>query len=153
FYLDSHGIYRVSELDDFPWLLHGFGTANPDIPALYPQLATLKQIHSAIWVNAEGRRGVLGQGDALIDDTPGAVIAVKTADCVPVLLVDPERRAVAAIHAGWRGTAARIVESVAKAMSPVDLHAAIGPSIGKCCYEVGPEVSAEFGEQGRTCID
>jgi purine-nucleoside/S-methyl-5'-thioadenosine phosphorylase / adenosine deaminase len=72
---------------------------------------------------------------------------------VPILLVDPAHRAVAAVHAGWRGTAARIVASVAKAMGSGELYAAIGPGIGKCCYEVGPEVSAEFGEQGHTCID
>jgi YfiH family protein len=153
FYLDSRGIYRVEELDAFPWLVHGFGTRNSDIPSLFPNLATLKQVHSGIWVPAEGRTGVIGEGDALIENTPGAVIAVKTADCIPILLVEPDLRLVAAVHAGWRGTAARIVRGTSLAMGASGLHAAIGPGIGKCCYEVGPEVSAQLGEQGRTCID
>jgi YfiH family protein len=86
-------------------------------------------------------------------------VAVKTADCIPILLADERRRAVAAVHAGWRGTAGRIVGSAIAAMrqrfdtDPADLHAAIGPGIGKCCYEVGPEVSAQFGEQGRVRLD
>ena len=98
-------------------------------------------------------------GDALLEDAPGAVIAVKTADCVPILLVDERNRAVAAVHAGWRGTVARIALRAVQAMSrrfstdPRDLHAAIGPAIGACCYEVGPEVATQFGLEGRSHID
>lgn len=156
---DSGEIYRVSELESLPWLIHGFGTRLADIPSQFGRLATLKQIHSASCVAAEGRTGILGQGDALLEDTPGSVIAVKTADCIPILLADERRRAVAAVHAGWRGTAARIVAGAIAAMQerfgtdPADLHAAIGPGIGVCCYEVGPEVSAQFGEQGRVRLD
>jgi len=89
--------------------------------------------------------------DALIENTPGIAIGVKTADCVPILLADPVSRAVAAIHAGWRGTAAGIVAAAIRCMAsefgtqPEDIHAAIGPSIRPCCYEVGPEVAIEFG--------
>ncbi len=75
----------------------------------FANLATLKQIHSSTCIPAAGRSGMLGEGDALLENTPGAVVAVKTADCIPVLLVDERQRAVAAVHAGWRGTAARIV--------------------------------------------
>ncbi len=158
FYKDARQIYHASELDAFPWLIHGFGTRHSDIPGLFENLATLKQIHSSLCVSAEGRCGVLGQGDALLEDRPGAVVAVKTADCIPVLLVDERRRAVAAVHAGWRGTAARIVAAAVGAMGerfgtePGDLHAAIGPGIGECCYEVGPEVAVQFGKQGRAHI-
>ncbi len=101
----------------------------------------------------------MGEGDALIENQPGSVVAVKTADCMPILLVDERSRAVAAVHAGWRGTAARIAVEAVAAMGgrfgtrPEDLHAAIGPGIGKCCYEVGPEVAAQFGGQGRGHID
>src|SRR6185503_448338 len=115
--------------------------------------------HSAICVSAAGRAGILGEGDALLENTPGSVVAVKTADCIPILLVDERRRAVAAVHAGWRGTAARIVTGAIGRMAErfgtvtADLHAAIGPGIGVCCYEVGPEVAAEFGGQGRAHID
>ena len=108
---------------------------------------------------AEGRSGILGEGDALLENLPGSVVAVKTADCIPVLLVDERSRAVAAVHAGWRGTAARIAAGAVAAMAArfgtraEDLHAAIGPGIGKCCYEVGPEVAVQFGGQGRGHID
>jgi YfiH family protein len=156
---DSGFIYRVSELESLPWLIHGFGTRRTDIPAQFGQLATLKQIHSASCIAADGRCGILGEGDALLENAPGAVIAVKTADCIPILLADERRRAVAAVHAGWRGTAAQIAIGAIQAMrerfgtEPADLHAAIGPGIGKCCYEVGPEVSAQFGGQGSIRLD
>jgi hypothetical protein len=159
FYKDSSQIYRAAELDSFEWLVHGFGTRHADVPALFGNLATLRQIHSSTCVAAEGRAGALGPGDALIENTPGAVVAVRTADCIPILLVDERLRAVAAVHAGWRGTVARIAAHALEALrerfgtSPADVHAAIGPGIGPCCYEVGPEVAAQFGAQGRTRID
>jgi YfiH family protein len=159
FYRDPENIYRVTQLDAFPWLVHGFGTRLADIPAGFAQLATLQQVHSSLCVSAEGRAGLLGEGDALIENQPGSVVAVKTADCIPILLVDERQRAVAAVHAGWRGTAARIAARAVAAMSqrfgtcPEDLHAAVGPGIGKCCYEVGAEVAARFGGQGRGHID
>jgi YfiH family protein len=159
FYRDSENIYRVTDLDALPWLVHGFGTRLSDIPAAFRQLATLKQIHSSSCVAAEGRAGLLGEGDALLENQPGSVVAVKTADCIPILLVDERLHAVAAVHAGWRGTAARIAAEAVTAMAgrfgtrAEDLHAAIGPGIGKCCYEVGPEVAAQFGGQGRGHID
>lgn len=98
---------------------------------------------------AEGK-AVL-EGDGLITDVPGVLLGVGTADCVPVLVVDVEKRVVAAFHAGWRGTVARIVEhGVAKMREEYgsrveDLAAAVGPSIGSCCYTVGDEVQSEFG--------
>jgi YfiH family protein len=159
FYRDPENIYRVTELDALPWLIHGFGTRLSDIPARFAELATLKQIHSSSCVAAEGRSGILGEGDALLENLPGSVVAVKTADCIPVLLVDERSRAVAAVHAGWRGTAARIASGAVASMTerfgtrPEDVYAAIGPGIGKCCYEVGPEVAAQFGGQGRGHID
>lgn len=159
YYRDLENIYRVTELDTFPWLLHGFGTRLSDIPACFAQLATLKQIHSSSCVPAEGRTGILGEGDALIEKQPGSVVAVKTADCIPVLLVDGRSRAVAAVHAGWRGTVARIAAGAVTAMGrrfgtrAEDLHAAIGPGIGECCYEVGADVAAHFGGQGRGHIN
>jgi YfiH family protein len=159
FYRDSDHVYRAAELDAFPWLIHGFGTRDADVAGRFGQLATVKQIHSSTCVVGGGRSGVLGEGDALVEDTPGSVIAVKTADCIPILLVDERHRAVAAVHAGWRGTAARIVARAVETMrdrfgsEPADLHAAIGPGIGKCCYEVGPEVMEQFGGQGSGRLD
>ena len=159
FYRDVNHFYRATELDALAWMVHGFGTRSADAPGLFANLATLKQIHSTTCVAACGRAGMLGQGDALLEKSPGAVVAVKTADCIPILLADERRRAVAAVHAGWRGTVAGIVACAVDAMArefgtrPEDLHAAIGPGIGKCCYEVGPEVAAHFGETGRAHID
>ena len=159
FYRHPSHFYRATELDALTWLVHGFGTRSADAPGLFANLATLKQIHSATCVAARGRAGMLGQGDALLENTLGAVVAVKTADCIPILLADERLRAVAAVHAGWRGTVAGIVARAVEAMArefgtrPEDMHAAIGPGIGKCCYEVGPEVAAHFGESGRAHID
>jgi hypothetical protein len=155
FYKDSQQIYRVRELEVFPWLSHGFGTRN----SAPPEVATVRQIHSDICVTAGGRTGVLGEADALLENTPGHLVAVKTADCIPILLVDEERRTVAAVHAGWRGTVSRIVQKAVGRMRaefgtlPEAVHAAIGPGIGKCCYEVGSEVAAQFGEIGVCHID
>jgi hypothetical protein len=86
-------------------------------------------------------------------NVPGLLLAVQTADCIPVLVADPKRRVVAAFHAGWRGTVKRIVESGVGRMRleygsrPQDLIAAIGPGIGACCYAVGEEVLSEFESQ------
>ncbi len=88
------------------------------------------------------------QGDAVVCGTPGVPVGVFTADCTPVLLADRHGRAVGAIHAGWRGTAAGVVplaiETLARHfdVTAADLIAAIGPAARRCCYEVGPEVVA-----------
>jgi YfiH family protein len=152
FYKDSQNIYRVEPLDAFDWLVHGFGTRWSNSFGSCGNLATVHQIHSDIVIHAGGRSGSLGDGDALIENTPGRLIAVKTADCIPILIVDPRQHAVAAVHAGWRGTvqkiAARAVQDMQRRFSsrPDDLLVAIGPGIGKCCYEVGPEVAQQFAE-------
>jgi len=92
-------------------------------------------------------------GDGLVTNTPGLLLAVLTADCLPVILVDTKRRAVGVLHAGWRGTAKRIVEKGVGEMRhwfgtlPRDIKAAIGPGIHGCCYQVGPEVRQQFESQ------
>ena len=92
-------------------------------------------------------------GDGLITATPGLLLAIQTADCLPIILVDPKRRAVGVFHAGWRGTVKRIVEKGVGEMRrrfgtrPGDLKAAIGPGIHGCCYQVGPEVRDQFESQ------
>ncbi len=89
-------------------------------------------------------------GDALITDSPGILLSVRTADCLPVLLIDAKRQVVAAVHAGWRGALSSIIEKAVGEMrrvfqsKPADLTAAIGPSIRSCCYEVGEEVVEAF---------
>jgi polyphenol oxidase len=90
------------------------------------------------------------EADGLYTNVPGVALGVFVADCVPVLLADPRTGACAAVHAGWRGVVAGVVSSAAQAMEqaygtrPADLRAAMGPSIGACCFEVGPEVVAAF---------
>ena len=89
----------------------------------------------------------------MMTDVPGLLLGVQTADCIPVLVADRKRRAVAAFHAGWRGTVKRIVETGVGRMRlefgsrPEDLIAAIGPGVGACCYAVGEEVLSEFESQ------
>jgi YfiH family protein len=146
----------ADNLAKLPWLTHGFGQRESfgTGHAQYPVgITTVKQIHSARVVDACGRRGDrIEEGDALISQTPGLAIGVRTADCVPILLADARLRTIAAIHAGWRGTAAEIVASTVRQMvdafgtRPQDLVAAVGPGIGGCCYEVGPEVARRFGK-------
>ncbi len=101
---------------------------------------------------ADGNGAVL-RGDALMTRQRGLLLGIQTADCVPVLIADTKTRAVAAFHAGWRGTLARIVERGVGTMrlefgsQPKNLIAAIGPAIGACCYSVGEEVRHEFESQ------
>jgi hypothetical protein len=134
-------------------------------------LASLRQVHSASVYQVQ--RGTSGEleyrfggnemteqpgiappaGDALLTDQARTLLSVRTADCLPLLLVDPKQRAVAAVHAGWRGALARIVEKAVGDMrraygsEPQSLRAVLGPSIRVCCYEVGEEVVEAF--QGR----
>jgi polyphenol oxidase len=122
-------------------------------------LVTLRQIHSSLIrrVQAKDVRGyempAVLKGDGLMTDEPGVLLGIQTADCIPVLVADRKQRAVAAFHAGWRGTLARIVENGVGRMRlefgsrPADLIASIGPGIGQCCYAVGEEVQQEFESQ------
>lgn len=143
--------------DDLDWLTHGFGLRESTLPA---GVRLLKQIHSANVFDA-ARCGPGEEGDALISREAGVIVGVKTADCVPVLLADPKTQTVAAIHAGWRGTVENVVVRAVEALArewgarPADIRAAIGPSIGPCCYEVGPEVAVRFeaGCNSRKHID
>jgi len=130
-------------------------------------LVTLRQIHSATVHRVKEEDGALEgklqtaegkavlEGDGLITDQPAVLLAVGTADCVPVLVVDIEKRVVAAYHAGWRGTAAQIVEQGIATMREEygtrveDLMAAIGPGIGPCCYTIGEEVRNAFSQRFR----
>jgi len=118
-----------------------------------PLLVTLRQVHSDLIHVVNGASADPIVGDGLITDTPGLVLAVQTADCLPVMLVDSKRKAVGMFHAGWRGTLRRIVEKGVGEMrrnfgcEPKDLQAAIGPGIRQCCFEVGPEVRVRFEAQ------
>jgi polyphenol oxidase len=116
-------------------------------------LVTLRQFHSDVIYVAAAPCDEAPRADALITSTAGLLLGVQTADCVPVLLADTRARVVAAIHAGWRGTLARIVVKALGQMTmqfgsrPRDVVAALGPAIGRCCYEVGPDVAQAFASQ------
>jgi YfiH family protein len=122
------------------------------------EVARLNQVHGNAVMAV--RRGRLRSdqpvdADVLVSDDPAVAIAVRAADCVPLLLADRATGAVAAVHAGWRGTAARAAVAAVDAMArefgsrPADLTVAIGPSIGPCCYEVGPELVDAFAAAGH----
>ncbi|MFZ0735006.1 MAG: peptidoglycan editing factor PgeF [Candidatus Sulfotelmatobacter sp.] len=126
--------------------------AKLDGEALWP-LITLRQIHSDRIHCVDSVPEEPMAGDGLITSTPGLLLAIQTADCLPVILVDAKRHAVGVFHAGWRGTLARIVEKGVGEMYrhfgtlPRDLKAAIGPGIQGCCYAVGDEVRMKFESQ------
>jgi YfiH family protein len=111
---------------------------------------SLHQIHSDVVRSFDAAPAKQYKGDAAATKKPGLLLGVRTADCAPVLVVDPKKRVVSAIHAGWRGTLQRIVTKTIGQMQmefgcrPADLLAAIGPTIGGCCYEVGTEVASAF---------
>lgn len=136
---------------------HGFGTRHSGLSQ--DGMASLQQIHSGIVLVADREIGHVGGGDALISNQPGRTISVRTADCLPILLADRRTRVVAAVHAGWRGTVANISANAISRMRadfgsrPEEILAAIGPGIGKCCYEVGADVAQHFGEAQAAYID
>jgi polyphenol oxidase len=116
-------------------------------------LVSLRQIHSDVVCVVDSAPSEPPAGDALLTHVPGLLLAIQTADCIPILLVDARHRAVAAVHAGWRGTLARIAAKAVGRMqmqfgsSPAELLAALGPGIHPCCYEVGPDVVGQFAAQ------
>lgn len=161
----AHGepaAYLTSRLLGEAGLPHLFGTrhfpgerapANPAAPFAAPAAAAvaaraglasdaayLRQVHGADVVVAE-RGGLAGAADVLVADRPGLPLAVFTADCLPIVLYDPRGRRLAVAHAGWRGTARSVARAAVEALArlgsaPGALVAAVGPSIGPCCYEV-----------------
>jgi YfiH family protein len=154
----------VPALDALPGLVHGFEQRDGSLEApeasrrrvaavlaAHGRLLLLRQVHGATVLEApwEGRP----EGDAAVAARAGLLLGIVTADCLPVLLVDPVGRRVAAAHAGWRGTVAGVTAAAVRTLivagsRPSDLLAALGPSIGPCCYEVGDELPEAFGPEG-----
>jgi YfiH family protein len=137
------GCYYSSLLAAFSELDHCFGTA---LAMPEPGYASVHQIHSTRVIEP----GEPGDADALVTREKGLRVAARSADCVPILIYDPVERAVAAVHSGWRGTVSNIAAAAVAELGrrygsrPAALHVAIGPAIGVCCFEVGPEVAQEF---------
>lgn len=116
-------------------------------------LVSLQQVHSDVIHVLDAPPKRAPRGDAAITRAPGVLLAVQTADCVPILLVDTARRIVAAVHAGWRGTLRRIAAKTLGRMRmefgtrPESVVVVLGPAIGQCCYEVGREVAQAYASQ------
>ena len=173
FDLGADGVLRWKPWQQLAWLVHGFSTREAgDFSALdrdrvhwggeeFP-LAMLRQIHSdslhVIAAASENAAPPLREGDGLLAGNTGVLVGVRTADCLPLLLVDRRSRAVAAVHAGWRGSAlaiaARAVEKLTSEMGarPENLEAVIGPGIGVCCYEVGEDVAGRFAARFDSAV-
>lgn len=134
-------------LSGLTWLEHGFASRHAEgWPGEYGRVS---QIHSTDVLVSSGP-DASRKGDALVTDSPGHWIGVRTADCVPILLADTRTHAVAAVHAGWRGTVGNIAGATLQKLAetygtkPAEVTAAIGPCIAECCFEVGPEVAEQF---------
>jgi len=140
---------RCPRLAALSWIEHGFGSRDDGEWTSPEQTAKLRQVHGSAVVSVDAP-GEHGEGDALISSSPDLWLEVRTADCVPILLADSVRRVVVAVHAGWRGTAASISRITVEMLcaewgsKPGDLQVAMGPCIGRCCFEVGEDVARQF---------
>jgi len=141
-----HGFLDGRECDDAPDWARILGRQDVHAP-----LARPRQVHGATVLLAE-QVTPSAEGDAVVATGRGVAVGILTADCAPVLLLDRRQRAVAAVHAGWRGAAAGVLEATLATLhgtvgvEPRDVEAVIGPAAGGCCYEVGDDVRGAFGE-------
>jgi YfiH family protein len=147
---------RLSEISG---LVHGFldKSFNGDVSEVarlsgLSRIVTLKQVHSSdvLVIKDVSKARSEQEGDAIATDLRGIGVGVFTADCVPLLLMDRSTSSIAVVHAGWRGTLSQIVKVTLFEMKkdfgtqPSGVCAVIGPSIGRCCYEVGEDVASLF---------
>lgn len=150
--------FRVG--DDFQAVENNYMLVAKDFELPYEHITAAKQTHSTdICVVTQENSGCgisrldeTFEADGLVTNALQIPIAVFYADCVPILLFDPERRVIAAVHSGWRGTVGKISQNAIALMNekfgsePQNILAAIGPSIGPCCFETGAEVASEFDQ-------
>ncbi len=161
-----NGYLFFENLKGLDFIVHGFSTKPQGFGSSGEALNGLgfkgsasvvpKQVHGADIVVAEdGKVPVRPVADGAITKTPGVVLVAKVADCVPIYLVDPRTPAIGIVHAGWRGASQGIAGKAVRKMrqefgtDPGDLVAALGPSIQRCCYEVGEEVALRFPQSVR----
>jgi len=158
---DVEKYLTVPRFNRIPWLIHGFGMKDWRLRDFRSRpewrnfkMFWLDQVHSHEMHFIDALPGRRRTGDALATRLPGIFLIIKTADCLPLFLVDESRRVVAAVHSGWRGTQKRIAEHAVRELQahygcrPSSLLAALGPCIGPECYEVGEDVRREFGAAG-----
>ena len=140
-------------LGQIPGIIHGFGTLAEPIPksfeSQWEKRPQKKQVHGIDCVEVIQDSQGCGEVDALFARRPGLMVPVISADCVPVLMARKDGRAVAAYHAGWRGTLAGLAQELWKKLQSLgedskDWVAAIGPAIGPCCYETSSEIATRF---------
>jgi len=140
-------------LSQIPGIRHGFGTRNDT--ELPKNLVTAKQVHEASILHVTATPSSEPQGfDILVTDQKGIAIAVKTADCLPILMVEPKAELVAAVHAGWRGTVARVVEKAVATLCSLggrmeNLRVSLGPNMKGSCYEVEQDVVSVIEKEFR----
>lgn len=152
-------VIKVPRLARIPFIRHGFGDliwGEKDLRKLADRLdfkpLFLKQLHSDVvhFIDEVPERRL--RGDAAVTRLPGLLLVIKTADCLPVVLVEEKKRLIAAVHCGWKGTSLRVLEKVVLGMKerydadPAAILAAFGPCIGGACYEVGEDVRRAFAE-------
>lgn len=160
-----HGVFsRQGGVSPSPWKSLNLGGTVGDDPAnvrenmsrlldvsgfTFEQLVQVRQIHSAKVIRADVPMDASEEGDAIATDSPGLLLLMRFADCVPVLFFDPENKAIAIAHAGWKGTLKGVVSEVVRTMksnygtSPGQVRVGIGPSIGPDRYQVGSDVIKE----------
>lgn len=120
----------------------------------HARLRLVHQVHGGRVVAASSYNGGAPEADGLWTRSPSDVLVIRAADCAPVWIVDPPHKTIALVHAGWKGVAADVIEHAVSALREAgahveDLHASVGPRIGPCCFEVGPEVAERFsGDPG-----
>ncbi len=161
--LESTAIITIPEWEQIDFLVHGFGKEgwkwsdfgeHSRLCNFMP--LSLCQIHSDTLHIVESVPEETLVGDALLTDRPGVLLVVKTADCLPILIVDQKRRTIAAVHCGWKSTSKKLMQKVVRSMEkhyhsdPSSLMVAFGPCIEKDCYEVGEDVKQEFEKRGSS---
>ncbi len=144
-------VFLVSDVLLAMGIEHGFGTLASE-SAEVADLSLARQVHGTDLIEAPEQALEGREADALYTAEPGVAVGVQTADCVPLLIADTRLRGVAAVHAGWRGSAARMAERAvsgicsALRIKPGALVVAVGPHIGPCCYEVDDPVREAVGD-------
>ena len=153
----------IPQLEDISFLIHGFGTVRwkekdfkrrPEWKNF--RLLFLDQIHSDVIQSIDKiPKGNL-KGDAMVTDLPFLFLVIKTADCLPVLIVSQSPKVIACVHCGWRGIRKRVVQRAIQRMrgyygcDPSALLVALGPCVGRRCYEVGEDVLLDFEKEGHS---
>jgi len=154
-------VIKIPQLERIPFLRHGFGDSSwgeKDLRELAERLRFrplfLNQVHSDVVHFIDEMPQWTLRGDAAVTRLPGLLLVIKTADCLPVFLVEEKKRLIAAVHCGWKGTSLHVLEKVVLGMKerydadPATILAAFGPCIGGACYEVGEDVRRTFAESG-----